>query len=110
MDLLSLSPADISRECNVTGLTLEPQKHLDFSSWEQSLENCTSGGQSNLIQLSVSSAQPGTPEIMPKHGHDILRPIFTDGICTKQEIEIQSQEPEEFQVLENSYVDLFLFC
>lgn len=108
MDFLSLSPADTTRERNVAGLALEPQKHLDFSSWEQALESCSSGAQSNLIQPSVSSAQPVTLEIMPKHGHDILGQLFTDGISMKQEIGIQSPEQEELQVLEDSYVYLIL--
>ncbi|KAI6692075.1 hypothetical protein NL676_019785 [Syzygium grande] len=98
MDFLSLSSADITRECNVDGSALEAQKHLDFSSWEQALESCTSGGQSNLIQLSVSSAQTVTPEIMPKHEHDILEQLFTDRICTKREIGIRLQDQEELQV------------
>ncbi|KAF8019048.1 hypothetical protein BT93_H3812 [Corymbia citriodora subsp. variegata] len=106
MDFLSLSPADITRECNDAGLALEPQKHIDFSSWEQALESCTSGGQSNLIQLSGSSAQPVTPESMPKHGHDVLGQLFTDGISTKQEIGIQSQDQEELQVhLTNKFAE-----
>ncbi|KAL3728749.1 hypothetical protein ACJRO7_033344 [Eucalyptus globulus] len=98
MDFLSLSRADITRECNVAGLALEPQKNLDFSSWEPLLESCTSGGQSTLIQVLGSSAQPVTPDIMPKHTHDTLEQLFTDGISTKQEIGIQSQDQEELQV------------
>ncbi|KAI3434207.1 uncharacterized protein J3R85_006659 [Psidium guajava] len=98
MDFLSLSPADTTREHNVAGLALEPQKHLDFSSWEQALESCSSGAQSNLIQPSVSSTQPVTLEIMPKHGHDMLGQLFTDGISTKQEIGIQSPDQEELEV------------
>ncbi|XP_030527486.2 calmodulin-binding transcription activator 3 isoform X3 [Rhodamnia argentea] len=98
MDFLSFSPADTTRECDVAGLALEPQKHLDFPSWEQALESRSSGAQSNIIQPSVSSAQPVTPEIMPKHGHDILGQLFTDGISSKQEIGIRSQDQEELQV------------
>ncbi|KAK9271617.1 hypothetical protein L1049_001980 [Liquidambar formosana] len=100
MDFVSLTREDRGKDGNDAGLTFEPQKHLDFPSWEDVLENCTAGDQSVTFQPSLSSTGFDTMVVIPKQENDILGQLFTDNFGKKQEFGYHSQGQDEWQTSE----------
>ncbi|EOX92102.1 Calmodulin-binding transcription activator protein with CG-1 and Ankyrin domains, putative isoform 1 [Theobroma cacao] len=84
-----LTQPDKSREYNDAGLTYEPQKNLDFTSWEDVLENCTPGVESAQHQPPFSSTQ-----------RDTMGQLFNNSFLTKQEFDNQAPVQEEWQASE----------
>ncbi|XP_022751072.1 calmodulin-binding transcription activator 3-like isoform X2 [Durio zibethinus] len=81
-----LTQPDKDREYNDAGITYEPQKNLDFTSWEDVLENCTPG---------IESAQYQPPFSLKQH--DTMGQLFDNTFLEKQEIKDQSLAQEEWQ-------------
>ncbi|XWS44935.1 hypothetical protein CRYUN_Cryun15aG0092900 [Craigia yunnanensis] len=81
-----LTQPDKNKEYNDAGITYEPQKNLDFTSWEDVLENCTPG---------VESAQYQPPFSLKQH--DTLGQLFNNSFLKKNEFEDQSPAEEEWQ-------------
>ncbi|XVF15198.1 hypothetical protein REPUB_Repub09cG0129600 [Reevesia pubescens] len=84
-----LTQPDKHKEYNDAGITYEPQKNLDFTSWESVLENCTPG---------VESAQYQPPFSLKQH--DTMGQLFDINFLNKQEFEDQSPAQEEWQASE----------
>ncbi|XP_012437207.1 calmodulin-binding transcription activator 3 isoform X1 [Gossypium raimondii] len=81
-----LTQTDKDREYNVAGITYEPQKNLDFTSWEDVLENCDRG---------VESAQYQPPFTLKQN--DTVGLLFDNSFLKKQAFEDQSHAQEEWQ-------------
>ncbi|XVE83136.1 hypothetical protein DITRI_Ditri16bG0063300 [Diplodiscus trichospermus] len=90
-----LTHSDKDREYNDAGITHEPQKNLDFTSWEDVLENYTPGVESAQYQLPFSLKQ-----------HDTMGQLFDNSFLKKQEFEDQSPAQEEWQASEGESSEL----
>ncbi|XWS29530.1 hypothetical protein CRYUN_Cryun24cG0037000 [Craigia yunnanensis] len=84
-----LTQPDKDREYNDAGIKYEPQKNLDFTSWDDVLENCTPGVESAQYQLPFSLKQ-----------HDTTWQLIDNSFLKKQEFEDQSPAQEERQASE----------
>lgn len=84
-----LTQPDKDREYNDAKITYEPRKNLDFTSWEDVLENCTPG---------VEYVQYSQPFSLKQH--DTMGQLFDNSFLKKQEFEDQSPSQEELQVSE----------
>lgn len=84
-----LTQPDKDREYNDAKITYEPRKNLDFTSWEDVLENCTPG---------VEYVQYSQPFSLKQH--DTMGQLFDNSFLKKQEFEDQSPSQEELQVME----------
>lgn len=100
MEFLSLTKEDRSGDGNGTGLTYETNKQLEFTSWEDVLENSTAGVQPLPFQPSHSLAGTDTIGIVPKQENDILGQILRDGFGMKQEFGYNLQGQYEWQTSE----------
>ncbi|KAM7513614.1 hypothetical protein LguiA_003197 [Lonicera macranthoides] len=98
---VSLAEGDKGKNSSSAGLTYEPWKQLDLQSWENLLQNNTSGIQSAPFQSLLSSAQPDTENILPGRGNEILGQIFTDAFGEKHELGNYPQGEEEWQTSES---------
>lgn len=87
-DFISPAQTDKSRNSNDTGLTYEPQKNLDFPSWEDVLQNCSQG----------VGSQPEALGDIPNQGYDILGEPFTNSFGERKEFGSQLQTRGEWQV------------
>ncbi|CAK9163250.1 unnamed protein product [Ilex paraguariensis] len=96
MDFVSLSQGDKVKNSTDAGLTYEPQKLLDFASWENIFENSGAGYQSVHFQPSLSSTQLGTMSVIPGQGNNIMG--YSDDCGKKQEFGCRSNGKEECQV------------
>lgn len=83
-----LTQTDKDRAYNDSGITFEPQKNLDFTSWEDVLENCDCG---------VESAQ--YRPLFTLKQNDTLGLLFDNSFLKKQAFEGQSHAQEEWQVM-----------
>lgn len=81
-----LTQTDKDREYNVAGITYEPQKNLDFTSWEDVLGNCDRG---------VESAQYQPPFTLKQN--DTVGLLFDNSFLKKQAFEDQSHAQEKWQ-------------
>ena len=105
-----LAEGDKGKNSSTAGSTYEPWKQLDLQSWENVLQNNTSGIQSAPFQQLLSSAQPDTGNILPGRGNELLGQIFTDAFGEKHELGNYPQGEEEWQVhTDISYVACLLF-
>ncbi|XP_022739607.1 calmodulin-binding transcription activator 3-like isoform X2 [Durio zibethinus] len=90
-----LTQPDKDGECNDAGITCEPHKNIDFTSWEDVLENCTPGVESVQYQPPFSLKQ-----------HDIMGQLFENSILKKEENERRSPAQEEWQASDGDSSDL----
>ncbi|KAF8406012.1 hypothetical protein HHK36_008092 [Tetracentron sinense] len=97
---ISLAQEDSIRNNNVAGLTLEPRKQLDLTSWEDVLEHCTTGYQGASFQPPIST-EPATMGIIPKLENGLLEHLFTDELSIKQEVGNHPQDQEKWQISED---------
>ncbi|KAH9718714.1 calmodulin-binding transcription activator 3 [Citrus sinensis] len=90
-DFISPAQTDKSRNSNDTGLTYEPQKNLDFPSWEDVLQNCSQG----------VGSQPEALGDIPNQGYDILGEPFTNSFGERKEFGSHLQTRGEWQASRN---------
>lgn len=109
VDFISPAQADKSTNSNDVGLTYEPQKNLDFPSWEDVLQNCSQGVGSQAFHPSFSSTQPEALGDIPKQGHDILGEPFTNSFGEPKEFGSHLQTRGEWQVWSDTFVWYLLF-
>ncbi|TYH95199.1 hypothetical protein ES332_A12G089900v1 [Gossypium tomentosum] len=81
-----LTQTNKDRESNDAGITYEPQKNLDFTSWEDVLEDCDRG---------VESAQYQPPFTLKQN--DTVGLLFDNSFLKKQAFEDQSHAQEKWQ-------------
>ncbi|KAK8321287.1 hypothetical protein V6Z11_A12G091600 [Gossypium hirsutum] len=81
-----LTQTNKDREYNDAGITYEPQKNLDFTSWEDVLEDCDRG---------VESAQYQPPFTLKQN--DTVGLLFDNSFLKKQAFEDQSHAQEKWQ-------------
>ncbi|KAK8673821.1 hypothetical protein V6N13_112132 [Hibiscus sabdariffa] len=79
------------REYNDAGITYEPQKNLDFTLWEDMLENGNPGVGSAEYQLPFTLKQ-----------NDIMGQLFDNSFLKKQEFKDQSHAQENWRASEDN--------
>ncbi|XVF17258.1 hypothetical protein REPUB_Repub10bG0104400 [Reevesia pubescens] len=89
-----LTQPDNDREYNDTGITYQPQKNLDFTSWEDVLKNSAPGVEPARYQPPFSSKQ-----------HETMGQLL-DNSFLKKEFEDQSPAQEEWQASEADFSHL----
>ncbi|KAJ4715755.1 Calmodulin-binding transcription activator [Melia azedarach] len=99
-DFISPAQADKSRVANDAGLTYEPQKNLDFQSWEDVLQNCAQGIGSQPFPT-FSSTQPENLGNLPKQGHEILGELFSNSFGERKEFGSHLEIQGEWQTSED---------
>ncbi|XVF61622.1 hypothetical protein PTKIN_Ptkin08bG0145500 [Pterospermum kingtungense] len=84
-----LTQPDKDRDYNDAGIKYEPQKNLDFTSWEDVFENCTPG---------IESAEHQRPFSLKQQ--DTMGRLLDNSILKKQDSKDQSPVQEERQAFE----------
>ncbi|GMP32689.1 hypothetical protein CsSME_00006335 [Camellia sinensis var. sinensis] len=100
MDFAPLALGDKGKNNANVALTYEHQKHLDFPSWEDVLENSGRGIQSVPFQPSISSNEPDSIGVNPGQANEIRGLILRDGFVKKQEVGIYPHRQVEWQTSE----------
>ncbi|KAL7192584.1 hypothetical protein ACSBR2_024412 [Camellia fascicularis] len=100
MDFAPLALGDEGKNNASVALTHEHQKHLDFPSWEDVLENSGRGIQSVPFRPSISSNEPDSMGVNPGQANEIRGQILRDGFVKKQEVGIYPHRQVEWQTSE----------
>ncbi|PSS26577.1 Calmodulin-binding transcription activator 3 like [Actinidia chinensis var. chinensis] len=101
MDFGSLTEAEKGKNSVNAALTYPPEKHLDFPSWEDVLENSGTGIQSVPFQPSLSANRPDTMSFNSGRGNEPRGQFFTEGFSTKQEVGSYPHHQDKWQTSED---------
>ncbi|XP_057495888.1 calmodulin-binding transcription activator 1-like isoform X2 [Actinidia eriantha] len=102
MDFGSLTEAKKGKNSVNAALTYPPEKHLDFPSWEDVLENSGTGIQSVPFQPSLSANRPDTTmSFNSGRGNEPRGQFFTEGCSTKQEVGSYPHHQDKLQTSED---------
>ncbi|KAK6923395.1 IPT domain [Dillenia turbinata] len=97
---MSVAQVHRGKENNDAGVTYEPRKHLDFSSWKDVYENCASI-QSFPFQEALSVSQSNVTGITPKNENDMLTQLLQDSFSKTQALHSHTARQEEWQASED---------
>ncbi|XP_059642686.1 calmodulin-binding transcription activator 3-like isoform X2 [Cornus florida] len=100
MDFSSVTQGDKDKNSIPAGSAYDPRKHLDYSLWDDELENYTAEVQSVSFQPSLSSAQSDSMSVTPGQGNEIMGQVFADGFARKQDFGSHPCGQEEGQTSE----------
>ncbi|KAL3527718.1 hypothetical protein ACH5RR_012374 [Cinchona calisaya] len=106
IDYSSIPQGEKDESTVSAGMTYMPKGHVDFTSWENVLENRNAGYQSVNFQPALSATQASSMNVMHGGTSDILGQVLTDDLGKRQNSDDRAGGLEQWQTSEgdSSYI------